>query len=57
MIILQGNSLNRVLIDVNGKEMIFSAIDDVDNGLNGTEGMTYAVLGDGKFTSQYLSQL
>ena len=43
--------------DVNGKEMVFIAIDDKDNGLNGTEGMKYSVVGDGKFPSEYLSQL
>jgi hypothetical protein len=57
MIILQGNKLGTVLTDVNGREMIISAIDEEDNGINGTQGMTYTVYGDGKFTSQYLSQL
>ena len=57
MKILQDNSPGNVLSDVNGKEMVFIAIDDKDNGHNGTEGMKYSVVGDGKFPSKYLSQL
>jgi len=56
MNILQENSPGNVLSDVNGKRMVFSAIDDKDKGLNGTAGMTYSVIGDGKFPSEYLSQ-
>jgi len=54
---LQGNTPGNVLSDVNGNRMIFSAIDDKDNGRNGTAGMRYSVTGDGKFPSEYLLQL
>jgi hypothetical protein len=57
MTILQDNTPGNVLTDLNGNNMIFSAIDDQDNGLNGTAGMKYSVIGDGKFPSEYLSQL
>jgi hypothetical protein len=57
MKIFQYNTPGKVLSDVQGNQMIFSAIDEKDNGLNGTKGMTYSVIGDGTFTSQYLSQL
>lgn len=58
MIILQdNNSPGNVLVDVTGKKMVFSAIDDKDRGLNGTLGMTYSVIGDGKFPSEYQLQL
>jgi hypothetical protein len=57
MNILQENIPGNVLSDVNGNKMFFSAIDDKDNGLNGTAGMKYSVTGDGKFLSQYLLQL
>jgi hypothetical protein len=40
------NVPGKVLTDVNGIKMVFSAIDDKDNGLNGTEGMKYSVIGD-----------
>jgi hypothetical protein len=57
MKILQDNSQGNVLIDVNGNKMVFSAVDYKDNGLNGTEGMTYSVVGDGEFPAEYLLQL
>jgi len=57
MKILQDNVPGKVLTDVNGIKMVFSAIDDKDNGLNGTEGMKYSVIGDGKFPSECLSQM
>jgi hypothetical protein len=57
MNILQGNTPGKVLTDNNGTKMIFSAVDPKDNGLNGTDGMIYSVLGDGKFPSEYLSLL
>jgi len=56
MKILQDNGPGKVLSDVNGNKMVFSAIDDKDRGLNGTAGMTYFVIGDGKFPSEYPSQ-
>lgn len=40
------NSPGNVLSDVNGVRMVFSAVDTIDKGLNGTEGMTYSVIGD-----------
>jgi hypothetical protein len=46
---LQENVVGTVLTDSNGRKMIFSAIDDNDNGLNGTDGISYSVMGDGKF--------
>jgi hypothetical protein len=55
MKILQGNVPGSVLSDVNGNKMVFNAIDDDDEGINGTEGITYSVNGDGKFPSEYLS--
>jgi hypothetical protein len=57
MKILQDNSPGNALTDVNGVKMIFSAVDPLDKGPNGTEGMTYSVIGDGKFCSDYLLQL
>jgi hypothetical protein len=57
MKILQDNTQGNVLIDVNGKEMVFNATDDKDKGRNGTEGMTYSVIGDGEFPAEYLLQL
>jgi len=57
MKILQDNTPGNVLSDVNGVKMVFSAVDNKDKGRNGTEGMTYSVIGDGKFRSEYLLQL
>jgi hypothetical protein len=51
---LQGNIPGKVLTDVNGRKLSFSAIDDKDNGRNGTDGMSYAITGDGKIRSEYL---
>jgi hypothetical protein len=55
--ILQGNKLNTGLTEVNGRKVVFSATDDKDKGLNGTDGMSYDITGDGKFQSEYLLQL
>jgi hypothetical protein len=55
--ILQNNSPGKVLTDMNGKNVVFSAIDGKDNGLNGTAGMSYTITGDGKFRSEYLLQM
>jgi hypothetical protein len=46
---LQGNIPNKALTDVNGKRIVFRASDESDQGLNGTEGITYSLTGDGKF--------
>lgn len=48
----QGNIPDTALTDVNGRKIIFEAIDDLDNGLNGTIGMSYSLKGDGKFESE-----
>jgi hypothetical protein len=48
---LQGNEVDKVLTDVQGNQMIFKAVDDLDNGVNGTAGMRYTITGDGKFQS------
>jgi hypothetical protein len=53
----EANKPGSVMFDVDGNEMVFIAIDDKDKGLNGTLGMKYFVMGDGKFTSEYISQL
>jgi hypothetical protein len=46
---LQGNRLGTVLTDVNKRKVIFNAVDNKDNGYNGTDGIYYTVTGDGKF--------
>jgi hypothetical protein len=46
---LQGNKVGTVLTDVNKRKMVFVAKDSKDNGYNGTDGMSYTVIGEGKF--------
>ncbi|XP_021930459.1 protocadherin Fat 4-like isoform X2 [Zootermopsis nevadensis] len=43
---IAGNIPDTALTDVNGRKIIFEAIDDLDNGLNGTIGMSYSLKGD-----------
>ena len=57
MKILQENEVGNVLVDVNNEPMNFIAVDNKDNGVNGTEGMDYIVTGDGKFPSEIPSQM
>lgn len=48
----QENVQDEALTDVNGRQITFRATDDLDKGLNGTDGMSYSLIGDGKFQSE-----
>ncbi|PNF25389.1 hypothetical protein B7P43_G09776 [Cryptotermes secundus] len=51
---IEGNKLGTVLTDVNKRKMVFSATDPKDKGYNGTDGISYAVIGQ-DVALQYLT--
>lgn len=51
---IEGNKLDTVLTDVNKRKMIFIAEDTKDKGYNGTDGISYTVIGE-DVAKQYLA--